>query len=115
MVLRFNTEHLEHRFKGCNSYATSPARSKICIFSKIYIHIFYCITIMADKYDFIIIGCGIAGLYSAYKIRKNSPTATILVLERNDLERAGAIRHVGVGELPAVINSVVPVGSRRSL
>lgn len=44
---------------------------------------------MADKYDCIIIGGGIAGLYSAYKIRNNNPNATVLVLERNDLSGIG--------------------------
>lgn len=35
-------------------------------------------------YDIIIIGGGIAGLYSAYKIRKLEPSTKILVLEAND-------------------------------
>jgi len=34
------------------------------------------------NYDIIIVGGGIAGLYSAYKIQKISPQAKILVLER---------------------------------
>jgi hypothetical protein len=38
---------------------------------------------MNSVYDFIIIGSGIAGLYSAYKILHISPNASILILERN--------------------------------
>jgi hypothetical protein len=34
-------------------------------------------------YDFVIVGSGIAGLYSAYKILHMSPNASILILERN--------------------------------
>ena len=34
-------------------------------------------------YDIIIVGGGIAGLYSAYKIKKRYPRANILILERN--------------------------------
>jgi protoporphyrinogen oxidase len=33
-------------------------------------------------YDIIIVGSGIAGLYSAYNIKKNSPTTTFLILEK---------------------------------
>ena len=35
-------------------------------------------------YDIIIIGGGIAGLYSAYKITKLDPTKKLLVLEGDD-------------------------------
>lgn len=35
------------------------------------------------KYDIIIIGGGISGLYSAYKITKTSPSTKILILEKN--------------------------------
>jgi len=38
---------------------------------------------MNSNYDFIIVGSGIAGLYSAYKILQISPESSILVLERN--------------------------------
>lgn len=38
---------------------------------------------MDNVYDFIIIGSGIAGLYSAYKILHESPQCSILILERN--------------------------------
>ena len=38
---------------------------------------------MDSVYDFIIIGSGIAGLYSAYKILHESPDSSILILERN--------------------------------
>jgi len=34
-------------------------------------------------YDIIIVGGGIAGLYSAYKIKKKYPHASIKILERN--------------------------------
>ena len=35
-----------------------------------------------DKYDIIIIGCGISGLYSAYKIQKLCPDKSIIILEK---------------------------------
>jgi hypothetical protein len=38
---------------------------------------------MNSVYDFVIIGSGIAGLYSAYKILHISPDSSILILERN--------------------------------
>ena len=38
---------------------------------------------MNSVFDFIIIGSGIAGLYSAYKILQISPSSSILILERN--------------------------------
>ena len=38
---------------------------------------------MNSVYDFVIIGSGIAGLYSAYKILHMSPDSSILILERN--------------------------------
>lgn len=40
-------------------------------------------------YDYIIIGSGIAGLYSAYKILNIKPDASILILERNKKEWLG--------------------------
>lgn len=38
---------------------------------------------MNSVYDFIIVGSGIAGLYSAYKILQMIPDSSILILERN--------------------------------
>lgn len=38
---------------------------------------------MNSVYDFIIIGSGVAGLYSAYKILHMSPESSVLILERN--------------------------------
>ena len=35
-------------------------------------------------YDIIIIGAGIAGLYSAYKITKQSPETNLILLESNE-------------------------------
>ena len=35
------------------------------------------------KYDIIIIGSGIAGLYAAYNIKKTSPNTSFLILEKN--------------------------------
>jgi hypothetical protein len=37
---------------------------------------------MNNYYDFVIIGSGLAGLYSAYLIKKHSPTKTILILDK---------------------------------
>ena len=48
-------------------------------------------------FDFIIIGGGIAGLYSAYKIKKNNPRKKILLLEANNRlgGRAGNVNFHG--------------------
>lgn len=49
-------------------------------------------------YDFIIIGAGIAGLYSGYRIHKLNPNAKVLVLEREPTlgGRMGTVRFHGV-------------------
>jgi hypothetical protein len=45
---------------------------------------------MSNKhYDIIIIGSGIAGLYSAYNIKKKSPNTSYLVLEKNNKQSIG--------------------------
>jgi NAD(P)-binding Rossmann-like domain len=44
---------------------------------------------MHVTYDIIIVGGGIAGLYSAYRILKINPKKKILVLEKNSKERIG--------------------------
>lgn len=41
------------------------------------------------QYDIIIIGSGIAGLYSAYKIRQFNPDLSVLILEKNKKEWIG--------------------------
>jgi protoporphyrinogen oxidase len=41
------------------------------------------------KFDIIIIGAGIAGLYSAYKIRKQFPDMSVLLLERSPKNEIG--------------------------
>jgi hypothetical protein len=38
--------------------------------------------ITKNNYDYIIIGSGLAGLYSAYLIKKHTPTKTILILDK---------------------------------
>ena len=40
-------------------------------------------------YDIIIIGAGIAGLYSAYKITKQSPETNLILLESNKKKYIG--------------------------
>ena len=40
-------------------------------------------------YDIIIIGSGMAGLYSAYNIKKNSPNTTFLILEKHNKQWIG--------------------------
>jgi hypothetical protein len=42
-----------------------------------------------ELYDIIIIGSGISGLYSAYKIKKINPNAKILILEKNKKNKIG--------------------------
>jgi len=45
---------------------------------------------MSNKhYDIIIIGSGIAGLYSAYNIKKKSPNTSYLILEKNNKQSIG--------------------------
>lgn len=49
-------------------------------------------------YDFIIVGAGIAGLYTAYRIQKINPKAKVLILEREPHVggRMGTVRFHGV-------------------
>jgi monoamine oxidase len=42
-----------------------------------------------NNYDIIIIGAGIAGLYSAYNIKKMSPNTKYLILEQNKKKYIG--------------------------
>jgi hypothetical protein len=42
-----------------------------------------------EKYDIIIIGAGLSGLYSAYNIKKMSPKTTFLILESNRKQYIG--------------------------
>jgi hypothetical protein len=42
-----------------------------------------------QEYDIIIIGSGIAGLYSAYKIKQLNPALSVLILERNKKQWIG--------------------------
>ena len=44
---------------------------------------------MTNKYDIIIIGSGIAGLYSAYNIQKMAPNLRILILEKHKKQWIG--------------------------
>ena len=44
---------------------------------------------MTNKYDIIIIGSGIAGLYSAYTIQKMAPNLRILILEKHKKQWIG--------------------------
>ena len=44
---------------------------------------------MTDVYDIIIVGAGIAGLYSAYKIKKLKPETKLLVVEKNKAKYIG--------------------------
>ena len=44
---------------------------------------------MENSYDIIIIGAGIAGLYSAYNIKKIFPKMSYLILESNKKEDIG--------------------------
>ena len=41
------------------------------------------------EYDYIIIGAGISGLYTAYNIKKNNPNAKFIILEKNSKKYIG--------------------------
>jgi hypothetical protein len=47
----------------------------------------------ANNYDVIIIGAGIAGLYSAYTIKKMLPNTTFMILEKNNKQSIGGKIH----------------------
>jgi len=51
--------------------------------------LFYYIIMSYKYYDIIIIGSGMAGLYSAYNIKKNSPNTTFLILEKHNKQWIG--------------------------
>ena len=42
-----------------------------------------------NYYDFIVVGSGLAGLYTAYLIKKRDPHKTILILEKEKKEWIG--------------------------
>jgi hypothetical protein len=44
---------------------------------------------MSKEYDVVIVGAGISGLYTAYKIKQTSPTTSVLILEKNPRSRIG--------------------------
>ena len=44
---------------------------------------------MTSKYDIIVVGAGLSGLYSAYNIKKMFPKINLLVLESNKREFIG--------------------------
>ena len=44
---------------------------------------------MNNYYDYIIIGSGLAGLYSAYLIKKHNPSKTLLILDKEKKEWIG--------------------------
>jgi monoamine oxidase len=50
--------------------------------NEISIIIYFIIINMSGPYDIIIIGSGIAGLYSAFNIKKNNPNIRFLILEK---------------------------------
>ena len=46
------------------------------------------------EYDYIIIGAGISGLYTAYNIKKTNPTAKLIILEKNNKKSIGGRMNV---------------------
>ena len=46
------------------------------------------------EYDYIIIGAGISGLYTAYKIKKNNPDHKFIILEKNSKKYIGGRMNV---------------------
>lgn len=46
------------------------------------------------EYDYIIIGAGISGLYTAYNIKKNNPNAKFIILEKNSKKYIGGRMNV---------------------
>ena len=48
----------------------------------VFLFFILCTMYMTKQYDIIIIGSGMAGLYSAYNIQKYAPETTFLILEK---------------------------------
>jgi 2-polyprenyl-6-methoxyphenol hydroxylase-like FAD-dependent oxidoreductase len=44
---------------------------------------------IVNMYDVVIVGAGISGLYAAYKIKRDAPTTSLLILEKNPRNRIG--------------------------
>lgn len=61
----------------------------------------------SQEYDYLIAGGGIAGLYTAYRILKHSPTARICILEASN--RLGGRLH----SIPLKENTVIEAGGAR--
>ena len=57
-----------------------------------------------NNYDYVIIGCGISGLYCAYKILTKNPKAKLLILEKNK-EIGGRIGKKLFENIPVVIGA----------
>ena len=57
-----------------------------------------------NNYDNIIIGAGIAGLYTAYNIKKIYPNETFIILEQND-RIGGRVGNVNFYDVPISIGA----------
>jgi len=67
---------------------------------------------LTNYYDIIIIGGGISGLYSAYKIKKLSPKTSVLVIERENVKNLGG-RMVVKDFYGVPVNGGAGVGRKR--
>lgn len=69
------------------------------------------------QYDYIIVGSGIVGLFTAFHLRKKFPKANICVLERGLIPSGASTRNAGfacIGSLAEIISDVNSLGEEKA-
>lgn len=70
------------------------------------------------NYDYIIVGSGIVGLFTAYNLRKKFPESSICVLERGLLPSGASTRNAGfacIGSLAEIVSDISILGEEKAL